>query len=363
MRTRAIAVLAVLAVFGALGLQRSHLARAASTHPIPVLISTDLATGLVNGSRPGPSDIDDGLAAAMALHAHRLNVRGIILTFGNNDAGAEFRAAKHIVRTVLHSKVPVRQGAAVPLSVPQVQWYNQKPVRAACMNDGVRLMAKELRRQRMTVVALGPLTDIGCLIQNDYYAAMRVNRVVAIMGRAPGQNFVINGHSGLTDFNFRTDPRAVSILLGTRIPVTFMTFALTSSTFIPTSTLSALQHRGTIGTFFYQAMQPWLGFWNQVFGESGFHPWDQNAVYHLLAPKACSCGQTGFAIIPCVNAPPGTPACAGHGPSQPASLNSETAQLWLGSGYQTRTVSACTGYASAAAKATFQRAAIRLVTG
>ncbi|HXB20256.1 MAG TPA: hypothetical protein VNV88_02685, partial [Candidatus Solibacter sp.] len=42
-----------------------------------VIISTDLATGLNGGWRPGYSDIDDGLAVAMAYFSGQLKVHGV----------------------------------------------------------------------------------------------------------------------------------------------------------------------------------------------------------------------------------------------------------------------------------------------
>jgi hypothetical protein len=55
----------------------------------PVIISTDLATGLQNGWRAGVNDIADGLAVGMALADGALDVRGVVVTFGNNDVEPE----------------------------------------------------------------------------------------------------------------------------------------------------------------------------------------------------------------------------------------------------------------------------------
>jgi len=338
-------------------------ASSATAGRVPVLVSTDLATGLVNGSRAGPSDIDDGLAAVMALHSRGLRVLGVVTTYGNNDVGPETVAARRILHTLLGSKVPVVVGAAVKLSAPQVQWFDRNEILSACVNDGVRFLARQLRHGPATVLALGPLTDIGCLIQNYPAVARKIKRVVAIMGRQPDQAFSINGHLGLTDFNFRLDPRAAGILLNqSRIPVTFMTFGMTSGTFIPSARLAPLRNGGKLQRFFYRAVQPWLAFWQDRFGENGFHPWDQNAVYNAISPKACNCDRLGYKIVQC--GPAGGPSpCAGHGPSQPPSLNGETAQLWLDPSYKTRKVTAGVGYVSAAAKAKFQTAAVRLLGG
>jgi pyrimidine-specific ribonucleoside hydrolase len=202
-----------------------------------VIISTDLATGLEGGWRKGVSDIDDGLAAAMALADPALDVRGVVTTFGNNDAAPEAIVANRLLHDLLGSGVPVYQGAAVRPSNPQVSWYDGAPIAEACLNDGVEYMASELSRGPLTIVAIGPLTDVACLLQNYPQQAAAIQRVVAIGGRTPHQRFQIGKVAGLTDFNVM-DPRAVQVLLEeSPVPVTFMTFSLTSGGFVPRSAL------------------------------------------------------------------------------------------------------------------------------
>lgn len=338
--------------------QAAPAARAgAASARIPVIISTDLSTGLNGGWRAGINDIDDGLAVAMALNDPSLDVRGIVVTFGNNDMEPEAVVANRIVHGLLHSRVPVLRGAAVALSDPQVSWYDGSPLTEGCLNEGVVFMAEELRRGPLTIVGIGPLTDIACLVQNYPVEAANISRVVAIMGRAPDESFAIGQVEGLTDFNFVMDPRAAAVILDeSSVPVTFMTFALTSSALVPRAAVAALAS-GTspVSRFFADASMPWLDFWQQTFREDGFHPWDQNAVYTVGHPAVCACTAAIAEIVACSGASyhntPDNP-CAGHGPAQKTSLDKESAQLWLSPGSDPR-LQICTAYASSAAKQQF----------
>src|SRR5438132_11600622 len=127
-----------------------------------VIVSTDMAMGLNGGWRSGWSDADDAWALALAWKT--LNVRAVEVTFGNNDVEPEMRS----LRTLLEAagrKTPFARGAAVKLTDPQVS-LGGKAMLNACENDAVRHMAAALRRQQATVVAIGPLTDIACLVLN-----------------------------------------------------------------------------------------------------------------------------------------------------------------------------------------------------
>jgi pyrimidine-specific ribonucleoside hydrolase len=92
--------------------------------------------------------------------------------------------------------------------VGPVSWYDGKWLPAECVNDGVRFMAAQLRERRLTILAIGPLTDVACLVLNYPREAAKIAEVVAIMGRRPGEEFAIGGKTGLTDFNYVMDERA-----------------------------------------------------------------------------------------------------------------------------------------------------------
>src|SRR5258708_2930706 len=70
-----------------------------------VIISTDLATGLNGGWRAGYSDIDDGMAVAMAYFSGQFNILGVVVTFGNNYMEPEFQTAKTLIQTYMGTQI------------------------------------------------------------------------------------------------------------------------------------------------------------------------------------------------------------------------------------------------------------------
>ena len=321
--------------------------------PVPVIISTDSATGLTGGWRSGVGDPDDGLAVAMALASPQLEVLGIVVTFGNTLMEPEFSVATRVVEG-MGAQVPVRRGAARPMPDAPVRRYDGAAIDGACLNDGVRFMADQLRGSAapVTILAMGPLTDVACLALNFPDLVSGIERIVLIGGRDPGQAFKINGRH-LADFNLALDFPAISYLLEeTTVPLRFMPFGLTSSVLVPVGERETLckSNLRLASDFFCPSIVPWIEFWTKTFAEAGFHPWDQNTVYVTTAPQHFDCSPATYEIIDCAKG-----KCAGHDPANPARLALEGAQLWLTTDPAATRIEMCGSYA-AGGKAAFEEA-------
>jgi pyrimidine-specific ribonucleoside hydrolase len=326
-----------------------------------VIVSTDIAMGLNGGWRPGYSDSDDAWTLALAWKT--VDVRAIAVTFGNNYADPEMTVLKGLL-SAAGQKTPYERGAVVALSNPQVT-LGATALNDACRNAGVDRMIAELQRGPLTLVAIGPLTDIACVALNSPAATKNIREVVAIMGREPGEEFSITDpwtgkpHTGLTDFNYVMDSQAVAVVLRSQIPLTFMTFDLTKSTLVTQKQVAALGTSGAtpLAKLISTDTLPWVAQWESIFGESGFHPWDANALWYLARPEAYSCKPAAARVVSCGTAPYYKDAnnkCAGHGPDQPTSMDKESSQLWLSStvGDAPR-AKACTAWANDGEKQRF----------
>ena len=349
--------------------------RAAAQQPplTNVIISTDLATGLNGGWRSGYSDIDDGLAVAMAYFSSQLKVQGVVVTFGNNYMQPELQVARTLVNTYMGASFPVVPGASISFNNPAAQTLTSSTPLLCSGNEGVEFMHSLLKPPspsapppaKITILALGPLTDVACLLAEHPKDGSQIQQIVAIMGRAPNEAFTINGVSGLSDFNMRRDSAAVAWLLqNTAVPVTFMGFSVTSSDLIGLQEVETkFVGSSELAKFFLTAATNWIKQWKSTFNEEGFHPWDQNAVYYVMNSKAYICSPADFQLISC-----GPPySCAGQSsgtallcPSSKASVGQcsiqsyspqwvdelgEHEQLWLTPSTGAGRVNFCTAYA------------------
>ncbi|MFE3632778.1 nucleoside hydrolase [Streptomyces cellostaticus] len=335
----------------------STFAKGDSFHPGigsgPVILSTDMTMGLTTGNRNGIAptvpDIDDSYAFALAV-AHHLDVRGIVVTMGNSLVKPSMVTAQ-AARRALGSRVPVVQGADAWLPVEPQKTTGGANLTKTCVNDGVRFMADQLRRTRgLTILAIGPLTDVACLAMNYPAEAAHIKRIVALVGSKPTTPLELFGHP-VVDFNYIMDPRAEAVVLEqTSIPFTAINFELSSLAPIPLDRLRKLAASpDPLAHFFGQSSLPLVA----ELAADGFPAkpiFDAAVVWHLIRPEDHVCKQTGFRLTT------GSPAIT--------QASDDNVTDWFSPEFtDTRQVTACTGFTTPQAEAAFKQAVLAAVHG
>jgi purine nucleosidase len=189
---------------------------------IPVIIDTDPGLG-----EPG-SDIDDGLAIALALRSPELEVLGLTIVNGNVDAITGTDVARNLVDRLGFPALPVVLGATEPLKrdmAPLRAMFDavlggeaadaatsaelRGPSTAEHAADYLARIAAE-RPGEVVVIAIGPMTNLALAIQRDPSFASNVRELVLMAGSATtyAQNITVVG-----DFNAYCDPEALDIVL------------------------------------------------------------------------------------------------------------------------------------------------------
>lgn len=320
----------------------------------PVLFSTDMSMGLTTGARNGMStsvpDIDDSYALALAL-AHGVDVRGVVVTMGNSMAESTVVTAQATV-DALGAEIPVVQGAEVWLPVEAQQTTGGADLTNTCVNDGVRFMADQLRETGgLTILAIGPLTDVACLTMNFPEEAALISRIVALVGSKPTTVFEIFG-TPLVDFNYIMDPRAEQILLDeTTIPFTAITFDLSSLAPIPIPELERLAaSTDPLARFYGESSMPRLEMLKEIDFGPAYPIFDAAAAWHLIRPQDQVCQQAGYRLKT------GSPATAEAGETDIYDWFSPEIT-------ETRQVTSCTGFTSREAAGRYQHAILQAVGG
>jgi pyrimidine-specific ribonucleoside hydrolase len=303
----------------------------------PVILSTDLAMGLSGGEANGTShsvpDVDDAWALALAESDASLDVSGIAVTMGNAMVADEVAAAEATVGA-LGGEAPVTRGASVWLAPRPVSLTGEgeRELTGSCVNDGVRMMVDQLREGPRRVVAIGPVTDLACLVLEFPDEAERIEEIVVLAGSAPGEELTFDGDP-VHDFNVFMDPRAFQVVLSrSEIPFTAITYSASSKTGVPVERILALRESDDArARFFGEASAAYAEFWREAIGPD--KPiWDAAAVWRLIRPEAFECQQAGYRVRLATAADPD---------ADPA--------LHLSPEYDdTRQVTACTGWSSEA---------------
>lgn len=243
-----------------------------------VWLDVDTSIGLHRG------EVDDGLALIQAFHSPELNIRGISVVFGNTDLEKAVPIARDLVAKFGPEKMPVHAGAASGDEFGR-------------SNDAVRAMAAALGESPMTILALGPVTNVGSLIKLHPELHEKIERIVMVAARRPGQQFRTGtGEQPHRDFNFELDPAAMQALLDTEIELVFAPWEVSSKVWIKAEDLNALSRRGASGAFIAGACRSWLEMWRERFGVDGFNPFDTLAVGWVTHPELIETMDVGIWI-------------------------------------------------------------------
>jgi purine nucleosidase len=185
----------------------------------PFLIDTDTAS-------------DDAVALAMALRHPGVDVRAITVVAGNVPLEMGVQNALYTVELCGRTDVPVYAGAAEPLARPleTAQFVHGAdgmgdiglPLtgRVPAPGHAVEVMNRLAHEHagELTLVTLGPLTNVALAVQADPQFATRVGRCV-VMGAVADH---IGNVTPVAEFNMWVDPEAVEVVLGARLPLQFV---------------------------------------------------------------------------------------------------------------------------------------------
>lgn len=174
---------------------------------------------------------DDAIALLMALLSGELEVVGITTVGGNARISQTTRNALRILEYAGRPDIPVAVGAGRPLRGRFTYAYDfhgpggltvrlPRPKTRPVKDGALDFLRERLRQHpgQVTVVALGPLTNIARLLRKDPNAAGRIREMV-VMGGA------VNAPGNVTpyaEFNFYNDPLAAQVVLSSGIPTTLV---------------------------------------------------------------------------------------------------------------------------------------------
>lgn len=198
--------------------------------PQPMIIDTD-------------GGVDDALALIMALNSDQIDLKAITVLAGNIDVHQAAQNVLRVIDIVAPAQPPlVAKGCTKPLVNPpfnaagihgadglgelhqfkQVDGSPRYPqlTTAPSSADAVEVLlnAAQTYGSDLTIVALGPLTNIATALERDRATFQQVGHIV-IMG---GAVTVPGNISAAAEFNFFVDPHAAQVVMASGIPLTLV---------------------------------------------------------------------------------------------------------------------------------------------
>jgi purine nucleosidase len=178
-----------------------------------IILDTDVGT-----------DVDDAFAIAQAVRSPALELRAVTTVYG--DVHLRARLARKLLDLLGHGQVPVAAGLGQPLTPDRVPYWGGwegegllTPADDALPldpRDGVRLILDELAAtpDPLTLVAIGPLTNIAAVIQRGGRLLDRIQEIICMAGTIV---------AGQEEWNVICDGDAARIVFESGLPVTLGT--------------------------------------------------------------------------------------------------------------------------------------------
>ncbi len=172
---------------------------------------------------------DDAIALILAFSSDKLDVQGVTVSAGNQTLAKTLQNAKNILEFI-KVDVPVCAGASKPLFrdleiAPSVHGesgldgpelvQSQKPTHELRAVEFIRKTILELAvDEKITLVATGPLTNIGAFLTAYPELKSKVEEIVIMGGSVVGGNW-----SAGAEFNILVDPEAASIVFNSGLHI------------------------------------------------------------------------------------------------------------------------------------------------
>ncbi len=258
--------------------------------PRRVWIDTDAACG-----HAADADADDCFALLILLTAPGIEVVGISTVHGNAPVEVAELIARELVARTDRTELTVHRGAAAGRTATG----RAAAESAADATPAQAALRRALADGPLTIVALGPLTNVAAALRGRPDLVRSVGRIVAVMGRRPGHLFhptegrgngILFGHGPVfRDCNFDNDRAAATEVLALGVPLTLIPYEAARAVSLGDGDLATLKAAGGAPAWVADRARGWLGFWRYVVGLGGFYPFDALAAAYVLEPALFDC--------------------------------------------------------------------------
>jgi inosine-uridine nucleoside N-ribohydrolase len=246
--------------------------------PKPVIIDCD----------PGH---DDAMALMLAVASPELDLVAVTTVAGNQTLDKVTANAIRVLDVVEAHDIPVAAGAdrglihtahaasdvhgETGLDGPDLP----PPSRETEPLHAVELIASKLREQKLTLIPIGPLTNIAVLLATHPELHGQIERIV-LMGGA----FGIGNVTPSAEFNIWSDPEAAHRVFSSGLDVTMVGLDVTHRAMLSAARADALRETGRAGAVVADLHAFYRQFHERVYGHSDTPVHDALAVAHVVKP-------------------------------------------------------------------------------
>jgi pyrimidine-specific ribonucleoside hydrolase len=236
---------------------------------------------------------DDAIALLLALASPELDLLGVTTVAGNQTLEKTTANALRVLELVGRGDVPVAAGADRPLARELfIAAYVHgetgmdgpalpEPQGAPVEEHAVDFLAGRIlgSDRPVTLVPVGPLTNVALLLARYPEAAGNVERIV-LMGGAVAEGNV----TPAAEFNIYVDPEAAWRVFTSGLPVTMIGLDVTHRALMTAAHVGRLRGAGEVGRFVAELYDFFVGYHLRTYGHEGAPIHDAVAVAQVLRP-------------------------------------------------------------------------------
>ena len=230
---------------------------------------------------------DDAMALMLALNSPELDVRAITVVPGNVTARQGLENALRMVSLASRCDIPVAGGAQHPLFQKLITaefWHGKNGLAnielpaSKCKADGrfgpdLIIELVHANPHEITLVLVGPLTNIALAIEKDPSIVPLVKEVILMGGSIKGGNV-----NAAAEANIYNDPEAAQIVFQAGWPLTMVGLDVGDKTLFSRKHLEQLgRTHGPVNDFIY-GVTKFLVELSEKFGDTGTPMYDPLAV-------------------------------------------------------------------------------------
>jgi inosine-uridine nucleoside N-ribohydrolase len=247
---------------------------------IPVLIDCD----------PGQ---DDAIALLLALASPELELLGVTTVAGNQTLDKTTVNALKVLELAGRSDVPVAAGADRPLVAklvtagdahgetgldgPALPTPRSQPLEQHAVDFlAERVLASD---RPVTLVPLGPLTNVALFLAQRPEAAAKLDRIVLMGGAIAEGNMTPSA-----EFNIWVDPEAAARVFESGHDITMVGLDVTDRAVLTAEHADTLRSAGGVATAVAEMLDFYGSFYREVYDHGGCPVHDAVAVAHVIRP-------------------------------------------------------------------------------
>lgn len=245
---------------------------------------------------------DDVMAIMLAVKSNLFDIQAVTTVSGNSTIANTTRNARFVLNVLNRSDIPVFSGARKPLKRPLIQAVVHgksgldgiDPTNKPMLTDNAVEQILEIVKMnpnKVTIVALGPLTNIAQAILKEPTTMMKVKEIIIMGGavKVPGNK------NRVAEFNIFVDPEAADVVFSFPINKILVPLDACNHVRLSLNDFKAIKN-SSLRAVLLKMIKPYINNIAKDEGVKAAMMYDPLTVYYLINPKIANVYNCNIAI-------------------------------------------------------------------